>query len=116
MKDKDILVSIVSKRDNVLIKFKSMQDILNEQNAWFDGYGNLCVATDFTNKKQLAPSYFPYLGKTCKFVSGHSLPDWCIENEWQDLFRPNMALRAIASGKLSKEDMIEIANKNVLVK
>lgn len=93
-----------------------MQDIFNENAAWFDGYGNLHVATHYGGQEHLAPSYFCYLGKTTKFVSGHSLPHWCIEREYQDMFRPNMALRAIASGKLDKEEMIDLANKNVLVK
>ncbi len=36
--------NIISRRKDVLIKFRSMEDILNTYAAWFDGYGNLRVA------------------------------------------------------------------------
>lgn len=116
MKDEDIVPRIVEKRRPVLIKFRSMNDILNRYGAWFDGHGNLCVANHRTADGHLAPSYFHYLGKTVEQLSHHSFPDWAIEREWQDMFEPNMALRAIASGKYSAEDMVELANKAVLVK
>ena len=109
---------IVEKRRDVLIKFRSMEDLITTTGAWFDGYGNLRVSSMRWNSgnDSLAPSYFHYLGKSVKFQTHHSFPDWCIEREWQDLFEPNMALRAIASGKLSPERMVEIAEKAVLVK
>jgi len=103
MSDDQMINNLVSKRQDCIIKFRSMGDILNKYGAWFDGYGNLCVATNFEGNQHLAPSYFHLLGKSVEMKTHHSYPAWCIEREYQDLFEPNMALRAIASGTLSPE-------------
>lgn len=117
MKTEDQIVEkIVEKRRDCIIKFRSMADILNKYGAWFDGYGNLCCAKHRSADGHLAPSYFHYLGKSVEMKTHHSFPDWCIEREYQDLFEPNMALRMIASGTLSPERMVEIAEKAVIFK
>lgn len=111
----DIVNRIVKKPREVLIKFKAMQDILDTEGAWFDHHGNLRVHDYYGNRADsLAPSYFHYLGKTTKQPSHHSYPRWAIEREWDDMFAPNMALRAIASGKLSPEDMLLVAKDAVI--
>jgi hypothetical protein len=112
---KDTIDRIVEKRRPCLIRFKSMQEIINKHAAWFDGYGNLHVSGQRWNSgnDSLAPSYFHMLGKDVELLTHHSFPDWCIEHQWQDLFEPNMALRAIASGKLEPERAVEIAKKAV---
>jgi hypothetical protein len=102
------------KREKVLAKFKSMQEILLTEDAWFDGYGNLCVQT-YLGKTHLAPSYFTMLGKLKEIPFGHGFPTWAIDAEYDDIFHPNMALRKIASGKYDNEKMIEIANQAVIV-
>ncbi len=103
---------IVEKRRDIMVKFKSMNEILNKYGAWFDGYGNLCVSTyGQPGPTHLAPSYFHYLGKTIEMKSHHSFPDWCIEQQWSDLFEQNMALRAIANGNMDADRMREIAKK-----
>jgi hypothetical protein len=113
---KENVDNFMTKRRDIIIKFRSMADILNKYGAWFDGHGNLCVANHRTADGHLAPSYFHLLGKTVETKSHHSYPDWCIERQYDDLFYQNMALRHIASGKLSPERMIEVAQKSVLIK
>jgi hypothetical protein len=116
--DKKISGAFAQKSRDVIIKFKSMEDIISENGAWFDGYGNLHVARPYgypPGSDHLSPSYFHYLGKTKTCKSHHSFPDWCIDREWDDLFAANMALRVIASGKLSAEDAVNLAKKSVLV-
>jgi hypothetical protein len=116
--DKKISGAFAQKSRDVIIKFKRMEDIISENAAWFDGYGNLHVAKPYGHppgSDHLSPSYFHYLGKTKTCKSHHSFPDWCIENEWDDLFAPNMALRVIASGKLTPEDAVALAKKSVLI-
>jgi hypothetical protein len=102
------------KRSEVLIKFKSMEEILMTESAWFDGHGNLCVQGIF-QKEHLAPNYFSKLGKLKKVPFGHSYPSWAIEAEYDDIFYPNMALRKIASGKYSPERNVELAKEAVIV-
>lgn len=116
--DDKTIETLVNKRRPCIIKFRSMQDILTKYGAWFDGYGNLHVSEQRFNSgmNHLTPSSFYLLGKSIEMQTHHSFPDWAIEREYQDLFEPNMALRAIASGKLSPERMIEIAEAAVLVK
>lgn len=109
---------IVAKVRDVIIKFKRMEDIINDEAAWFDGHGNLHVHRPYNihgDAQHLCPSYFHYLGKTKKFKSHHSFPTWTIENEYDDLFAPNIALRVLASGKLRPEEMVEFAKKAVLI-
>lgn len=117
MDDKQIAGSFAQKRRKVLIKFRTIEEIINRNAAWFDQYGNLRVAEDHhaTRVTHLTPSSFRYLGKTVEMPSHHSYPSWAIENEWDDLFGPNMALRVIASGKLSQADMVALAKKAVLI-
>ena len=110
----EIETGIVGKRRDILILFKSMQQILSTEQSWFDGHGNLCVYT-YNGKEQLAPAYFCYLGKQKAMKSHHSFPTWCIEREWDDLFAPNIALRAIAKGNMTLEEIGELARKSVLV-
>ena len=99
----------------VLIKFKSMSDILLNTNAYFDGHGNLTNNDMFGQRSHLAPTYFSYLGKTRKFEHECSFPHWVIEAEYWDIFEPNMALRIIASGKADKERCVEIAQKALVI-
>jgi len=107
---------IITKRQKILIKFHSMNDILNKHGAWFDGYGNLCVSTySVPGPTHLAPSYFHYLGKTVEALSHHSYPDWAIEAQWSDMFEQNMALRAIAQGTMDADRMRDIARKACIV-
>ena len=98
-----------------MIKFKSMQEILMSQHAWFDGHGNLTTTNMFGEKSHLAPSYFHYLGGLHKFKNKTSFPEWVIEAEYWDIFAPNMALRMIASGKLEKERCVKVANEVLIV-
>lgn len=105
--------AVVSKRRDVLIKFKSMDQILMEQGAWFDGHGNLCVH-NYRGHEQLTPSTFHYLGKMKLMKSHHSFPAWCIEREWDDLFAANMALRVIADDRTDTAYIKELARKSVI--
>ena len=43
----------------VLVRLKTMQEVLMGDDCFFDKYGNLCNGID-----HLAPTYFGYLGKT----------------------------------------------------
>ena len=116
MDDNTFISKVNEKRRDVLIKFRSMEEILNNNAAWFDYHGNLKVHDHYGCRvDHLSPAYFHYLGKTVKQLSHHSFPDWAIEREWDDLFAPNMALRAIASGNMSPEDMVELAKRSVLI-
>lgn len=113
-------MSLIGKTKNrqFIIKFKSMEEILLTENSWFDRYGNLCVASDYNGRsgvETLAPIYFKSLGKMKKFPQETSFPRWCIESEYEDIFIPNQALRAIASGNLNKEEQIELAKEAVAV-
>jgi hypothetical protein len=106
---------IAEKSHTVLIKFKTMNDILNKEAAWFDHHGNLRVHCHYGDRTDsLCPSYFRNLGKTVEYPSHHSFPSWCIEREWDDLFATNNVLRHIASGKIEPERMVELAKKAVL--
>lgn len=111
LSERNLVDRIITKRRDILIKFRSMQDIMNEYPAWFDQYGNIHVADQLRGDRHLAPSFFQFLGKTVKMKSHHGFPDFCIDKGWDELFAPNMALRAIASGKYSKEDMMEMARQ-----
>lgn len=104
------------KNRTFLVKFKTMEEILLTENAWFDEHGNLCVSKHRGSTPQLAPTYFKNLGRWRKLPNGHTFPTWCIEEEYEDIFHPNMALRRIASGKLEPEEAIKVAKKAVVVK
>lgn len=76
----------------VLIKFKSMQEILLKDGGTFDHHGNLQI-----HGEHLAPSYFCKLGQLMEVPSHHSYPAWMIEKEYRDdAFGPHQALRHIA--------------------
>lgn len=110
----EVPAGFVEKRRKVLIKFKSMQEILNQESAWFDQYGNLRVHDFYGNRVgHLTPSDFYRLGKTVEMLSHHSYPSWAIDREWDDMFYYSMALRSIASGKMSAEDMINLAKTSI---
>ncbi len=111
---KSIRLPGMKKDRHALVKFKSMAEILMTENCWFDGHGNLQVHTR-SGVEHLAPTYFPYLGGMSRQPINHSFPYWCIEQEWEDIFTPNMALRMIASGKLSAKDQVELAKKAVMI-
>jgi len=113
--DSQVLNSRLIKARPCLIKFKSMAEILMEGHAWFDGHGNLCKIGFLGEREHLAPIYFKHLGSMQEFKDSVSFPHWCIRQEYADIFEPNMALRLIASGKFTKEQMIEAAKKAVIV-
>lgn len=107
---------IVEKKRQVLIQFRTMQDILLKEQSWFDGHGNLCALGLHQEIETLSPAYFSYLGKLREIPSHHGFPRWCIEKEWDDLFAANSALRVIASGTLNPDEAIILAEKAVLIK
>lgn len=102
---------VVAKQRRVLIMFKTMQEILNEEASFFDQHGNLCVPY----RGHLAPIYFKWLGKQEECHAGHGYPDWCIRRQWDDLFYQNMALRHIASGKMDPADAVQLAKDATLI-
>ncbi len=109
---------MTKRKREFIIKFKSMQEILLTNNCWFDNHGNLCVAGDYNSRdgvEMLSPSHFVDLGKMKKFPQPCSFPHWCKEYEYEDIFWPNIALRQIASGKLSPEDQVQIAKDAVVL-
>lgn len=76
----------------VLIKFKTMAEILLSNGGTFDQHGNLQVMGE-----TLAPSYFQYLGQLKEVASHHGFKAWMIEKEYRDdAFGPHQALRFIA--------------------
>ena len=113
--DKGIMNSNMIKARPCLVKFKSMAEILMEGHAWFDEHGNLCKNGLFNQREHLSPAYFTYLGTMREFKGEVSFPYWCIRAEYTDLFHPNMALRLIASGKFTAEEMVQAAKKAVLI-
>lgn len=106
------------KPHGVLVKFKTMEDILLGNAYWFDNYGNLHVSKHgacLNSEVTLAPMYFCYLGKTRKFDKEVHFDSVFIEKEWADIFEPNNALRHIASGRFDKEDCVKIAREGVVI-
>lgn len=101
----------------VLVKFKSMEDLLLNYPYWFDHHGNLWVSTmgnSHGSAKHLAPAYFSWLGKLKRFERETYVDSVFIEKEYADIFEPNMALRHIASGKFDKDDCVRIAKEGVI--
>jgi hypothetical protein len=102
----------------VLIKFRTMEEILLSHPSWFDQHGNLHVETRGRSAVQsvhLAPIYFQYLGRLKQFDHEVSFDSVFVEKEYMDLFEPNMALRFIASGKYNQEQCVQIAKEGVIV-
>lgn len=108
-----VMLKSVEKSRPVLIQFKTMQEIFDTvQGVHFDGYGNLCAYDTWLRAvNKLTPSHFYLLGLKQESRSHHSYPSWAIKKEWGDIFELNMALRYIASGKLSLEDAIDLAKR-----
>ena len=75
-----LLDALITRRRPVMVRFKSMNEIMNKYGAWFDGYGNLCVTSQGRQEpSHITPSDFHYLRKTIEMQSHHSYPDWCID-------------------------------------
>lgn len=92
----------------VLIKFKTMAEILLTNGGTFDHHGNLQVMGE-----TLAPSYFQYLGQLKEVPSHHSFKAWMIEKEYRDdAFGPHQALRFIAE-KSTDEFARDIAEEGL---
>lgn len=109
------ITALVEKPRKVLVRFKSLQEIVNTTNHYFDQYGNLYASNYRGVFEHLAPCYFSHFGKQIELSSHHSFPDWAISKQWDDLFAPNLALRSIASGKMEPADAVELAKKAVIV-
>ena len=100
-----------------LIKFKSMQEILLTEAAYFDKYGNLCVNNIHARGEveHLAPTYFSYLGKLREFNNETHFPWWCIEYTTGNTFPMKKALETLKE-TVSEDDreIVEAALNNKL--
>jgi len=98
-----------------LIKFKTMQEILLTEAAYFDKHGNLVVNTIEPNHQvqgHLAPCYFSYLGGLREYNKETHFPYWCIEYKMGDTFPLEIGLKNIKTkmehNAEENEDEIEL--------